>query len=133
MQVTDWRGVFMVLAVLTLLVAVAVSRTPLTGLEAHSYLAIIAVAVVSQLIGHNAMNWALGFLPAAMVAVAILGEPVGATVIAAIVLDEVPTLLELAGAAVVLIGVYVALRHAEPVVAPEPIALEAPPVVAPAE
>lgn len=114
---------------LFLLVAVAVTGTPLLGLEPHSYLAIVAVAVVSQLIGHNAMNWALGFLPAAMVAVAILGEPVGATVIAAIVLDEVPTLLEIAGAAVVLIGVYVALRHAEPVIAPEPIAPELVPVV----
>jgi drug/metabolite transporter (DMT)-like permease len=118
---------------LALLAGAAVTRTPLLGLEAHSYLAILAVAVVSQLIGHNAMNWALGFLPAAMVAVAILGEPVGATVIAAIVLDEVPTLLELAGAAVVLIGVYVALRHAEPVIAPEaapgPIAPDGVPVV----
>ena len=109
---------------LFLLVAVAVSGTSLTGHPAESYLAIIAVAVVSQLIGHNAMNWALGFLPAAMVAIAILGEPVGATVIAAFVLDEVPTLLELGGAGVVLIGVYLALRHAEPVIAPEPFAPE---------
>lgn len=109
---------------LFLLIAVAVTRTPLLGLETHSYLAILAVAIVSQLIGHNAMNWALGFLPAAMVAVAILGEPVGATLIAAIVLDEVPTLLELAGAAVVLIGVYIALRHAQPVSPPEPAAAE---------
>ncbi len=109
---------------LFLLIAVAVTRTPLLGLETHSYVAILAVAIVSQLIGHNAMNWALGFLPAAMVAVAILGEPVGATLIAAIVLDEVPTLLELAGAAVVLIGVYIALRHAQPVSPPEPAATE---------
>ena len=109
---------------LFLLVAVAVSGTSLTGLPAGSYLAIIAVAVVSQLIGHNAMNWALGFLPAAMVAIAILGEPVGATVIAVFVLDEVPTLLELVGAAVVLVGTYLALRHAEPVIAPEPFAPE---------
>jgi drug/metabolite transporter (DMT)-like permease len=52
-----------------------------------------------------------------VVAVAILGEPVGATLIAAIVLDEVPTLLELAGAAVVLLGVYFALRDVEAAVA----------------
>jgi drug/metabolite transporter (DMT)-like permease len=118
---------------LFLLIAVAVTRTSLLGLEAHSYLAIVAVAVVSQLVGHNAMNWALGFLPAAMVAVAILGEPVGATIIAAIVLDEVPTLLEAAGAAVVLVGVYVALRHAEPVIAPEAIAPDRVPAVGPEE
>ena len=112
-------SVYTMTAVLLLLAALA-TRTQLAGLEPHSYAAIVAVAVVSQLIGHNAMNWALGFLPAAMVAIAILGEPVGATLIAAIVLDEVPTPLELAGAAVVLIGVYVALRHAEPVVPPGP-------------
>jgi len=115
---------------LMLLTAVVVTRTSLIGLEAHSYFAIAAVAVVSQLVGHNAMNWALGFLPAAMVAIAILGEPVGATVIAAIVLDEVPTLLETAGAAVVLIGVYLALRHAEPVIAPEAVPPDKTPVVA---
>ncbi|MDA0351084.1 MAG: DMT family transporter [Chloroflexi bacterium] len=121
------------LTALFLLVAVAVSGTPLTGHPASSYLAILAVAVVSQLIGHNAMNWALGFLPAAVVAIAILGEPVGATVIAAFVLDEVPTLLELAGAMVVLAGVYVALRHAAPVIAPEPIAPEIAAMTGPAK
>jgi len=98
---------------LLLLVAALVSGTALRGQPADSYLAIVALAIASQLVGHNALNWTLGFLPAAVVAVAILGEPVGATLIAAIVLDEVPTLLELAGAAVVLLGVYFALRDVE--------------------
>jgi drug/metabolite transporter (DMT)-like permease len=102
---------------LLLLVAALVSGTALRGQPADSYLAIVALAIASQLVGHNALNWTLGFLPAAVVAVAILGEPVGATLIAAIVLDEVPTLLELAGAAVVLLGVYFALRDVEAAVA----------------
>jgi drug/metabolite transporter (DMT)-like permease len=80
----------------------------------------VGLAIVPQLVGHNAFNWSLGFLPAAVVAVAILGEPVGATAIAAIVLDEVPTLLELAGGAVVLLGVYVALRDVNATDRPEP-------------
>ena len=45
-----------------------------------------------------------------VVAIAILGEPVGATLIAATLLDEVPTLLEWVGSAVVLLGVYIGLR-----------------------
>ena len=97
---------------LLLLGGVFASGTSLTGHSTESYAAIVALAIVPQLIGHNAFNWSLGFLPAAVVAVAILGEPVGATLIAAIVLDEVPTLLEFAGATVVLLGVYVALRDA---------------------
>ena len=102
-------GVYSMTALL-LLVAVFVSGTPLTGHSTGSYAAIVALAIVPQLIGHNAFNWSLGFLPAAVVAVAILGEPVGATAIAAIVLDEMPTLLEFVGAVVVLFGVAVALR-----------------------
>jgi drug/metabolite transporter (DMT)-like permease len=102
---------------LLLLAAALISGATLRGQPADSYLAIVALAIAAQLVGHNALNWTLGFLPAAVVAVAILGEPVGATLIAAIVLDEVPTLLELAGAAVVLLGVYFALRDVEAAVA----------------
>ena len=112
-------GVYSMTA-LMLLALVFASGTPLTGHSAGSYAAIVALAIVPQLIGHNAFNWSLGFLPAAVVAVAILGEPVGATMIAAIVLDEVPTLLELIGGAVVLFGVYVALRAVDAIDGPEP-------------
>ncbi len=86
--------------------------TALGGHPASAYGAIVLLALVPQLIGHNAMNWALGSLSAAVVAVAILGEPVGSALIAAVLLDEVPTLLEAIGGAVVLAGVYVALRGA---------------------
>lgn len=96
-----------------ILVALAVGTgTALGGHPASSYGYIVLLALVPQLIGHNAMNWALGSLSAAVVAVAILGEPVGSALIAAVLLDEVPTLLEAAGGAVVLAGVYVALRGA---------------------
>jgi len=39
-----------------------------------------------------------------------LGEAVGATILAAIVLQETPSALEMAGALLVLTAVYVALR-----------------------
>ena len=102
--------VYGVAAVLLLLAAV-VTRTPLGGLSVEAYLLIAAMAAVPQLIGHNAINWALATVPAAIVAVAILGEPAIAMVIASLVVDEVPTLLELVGGTVILGGVYVALRR----------------------
>ncbi|MQC18111.1 MAG: EamA family transporter [Chloroflexi bacterium] len=103
--------VYSITALLLLAVTVA-SRTPLFGLAPAAYLFIAIMAAVSQLIGHNAINWALATVPAAVVAVAILGEPAITVVIAAFLIDEVPTLLELIGGAVVLAGVYVALRGA---------------------
>lgn len=103
--------VYSVTAVL-LVGLVLATGTPLGGHPRSAYVFIVLLALVPQLIGHNAMNWALGSLSATVVAVAILGEPVGAALIAAALLGEVPSLLEAVGGAVVLAGVYVALRGA---------------------
>ena len=112
-NLTYGASVYSVAAVV-LLLAVAASGTPLTGHPAEAYLLIVALAAGPQLVGHNALNWALGALPAATVAVVTLGEPVGATVIAAVLLDEWPSASEVAGSIVVLLGVGVALGHRFP-------------------
>ncbi len=98
------------IAAVALLVAVAASGESLLGWGAEAYIFIVLLALVPQLVGHGALTWALGSLPAAVVAVAVLGEPVGATAIGATLLGERPTLLEALGAALLLAGVYVALR-----------------------
>lgn len=92
--------------------ALVISGTPLAGHPREAYVAMALLALVPQLVGHNALNWALGSLPAAVVAVAILGEPIGAAIIAMPLLGEAPRAIEVAGGAVVLIGVYLALRDA---------------------
>lgn len=112
LSLASYGAVVYSLTAVMLLAAAVATGTRLVGLEGEAYLWIALMAVVCQLGGHNAINWSLGALPAAVVAVAILGEPVMTSIIAGIVLDEVPTLLELCGGAVVLAGVYVALRGA---------------------
>jgi drug/metabolite transporter (DMT)-like permease len=104
-------GTYAVSAVL-LVAAVILTRDPFTGYSAKTFLMFGLLALVPQLIGHSAINWSLAYVPAALVAVAILGEPVGATVLATVVLAEIPTPLELLGTALVLSGVYIALRPA---------------------
>ena len=98
------------IAAIALLLALAVSGDSPLGWGAEAYILIALLALVPQLMGHGALTWALGSLPAAVVAVAVLGEPVGATAIGATLLGERSTLLEAAGAALLLVGVYVALR-----------------------
>ena len=98
------------IAAIALLAALAASGESLLGWGAEAYSFIVLLALVPQLMGHGALTWALGSLPAAVVAVAVLGEPVGATAIGATLLGERPTLIEALGAALLLAGVYVALR-----------------------
>lgn len=96
-------------------VALLASGHTVGGQPRDAYLYILLLALVPQLIGHGAFNWALGSLPAAIVAVPILGEAVGATLISATLLDEVPTLRQWLAGAIVLSGVYVVLRSARAV------------------
>jgi drug/metabolite transporter (DMT)-like permease len=65
-----------------------------------------------MLLGHTVLNWVLEFLPAYIVNLVLLGEPVGATLIAAVLpgIREVPGLATLGGGALVLAGVLIAAR-----------------------
>jgi drug/metabolite transporter (DMT)-like permease len=71
-----------------------------------------ALALGPMLLGHTGMNYALRYLPAYVVALTILGEPVGATALGALLpgIREVPGPRTLVGGAVILIGVVAAAR-----------------------
>lgn len=70
----------------------------------------LALAVFPQIVGHTSLNWALGYLPVGLVAIVLLGEPVGSTILAAIFLKEIPASLELAGGVIILTGIFLASR-----------------------
>jgi drug/metabolite transporter (DMT)-like permease len=71
---------------------------------------ILALALGPQLIGHTTFNWALRRLPATLVAIAILGEPVGSALLAYGLLGERFAPLQLAGFVLLLLGIFVAAR-----------------------
>lgn len=88
-----------------LLPAAVVLEAPLVGFGPQTWLALLALAAGPQLVGHIGLNYAVRFLPAATVSAVVLLEPVGAAALGAAVLGEVPSLVELVGAGVVLVGV----------------------------
>ncbi|MEQ1693308.1 MAG: DMT family transporter [Gemmatimonas sp.] len=86
-------------------------------------LAIFAgLAVGPMLLGHTGMNWALGHLPAYVVNLTMLGEPIGATILAALLpgIAEVPGAGTLVGGAMVLGGVLLAAQRASTPAGAEP-------------
>jgi drug/metabolite transporter (DMT)-like permease len=68
----------------------------------------VGLAVIPQLLGHTSYNYALGYLPAAYVSISTLAEPIGATLLAIMFLQEAPGLLELAGGVIILAGIGIA-------------------------
>lgn len=97
-------------AALLLLATLFVAGQSLGGYSTRTYALLGLIALVPQLIGHTAINRTLGRMPAMVVAVAILGEPVGSTILAAVFLDELPTVLQVLGGLIVLAGVFLGIR-----------------------
>jgi len=88
---------------------------PYGGYPAATYFFVAVLAVVPQLIGHTGLNYAAKHLDPAVVAAALLLEPVVSGVLALVLFGEEPGALTLFGAVVLLTGIGVALRAAAPV------------------
>ncbi len=74
------------------------------------WLCLLGLALGPQLLGHSSYNWALGYLPAATVSVALLGEPIGTTILALFILRETPSWIELTGGVLILLGIFITVR-----------------------
>lgn len=101
-------------AFLTLLAIGAMRGIPIAPQPRREIAIFIGLAIGPMLLGHTGMNWALKFLPAYVVNLLVLGEPVGATALGAIipVIHQVPSAMTLVGGAVVLTGVIIAATGA---------------------
>ena len=91
-------------AAVTLAVLSAAARVSLAGHSLRTYAFLLALAVVPTLGGHGLVNRSLRLLPAPTVGLFLLGEPVGATILAYFFFHEVPSPWTLAGGAVVLVA-----------------------------
>lgn len=96
-------------AVLLVIAALAAGQRP-ADVAPASWAWIALLALIPQLLGHSTFNWALRHLPAALVSVALLGEPVGSALLAWAFLREAPTAAVAAGGALILAGLLLASR-----------------------
>lgn len=98
-------------AVLLLAAALAGGRPPAVP-GAVAFLACLALGLGPQLLGHGAINLALRHLGATAVALALLGEPVGAALLAWAVLGERPDLPQACGFLLILAGIAAGMPRA---------------------
>jgi drug/metabolite transporter (DMT)-like permease len=98
-------------AAFTLIVFSLASQESFFGYSPSTYFYLILLALIPQLIGHTTFNWALKYLPASMVAITILGEPVGSTILAYFVLGEGLTSWKVLGGMLIFAGILIALKR----------------------
>lgn len=96
-------------AALTLWLGVLATQSPVSGFTSGQWGLLLLMALIPQGVGHTLLNRSLKSLPASMVAVAILGEPVFASLMAMPVLGEYPQGMQIAGGLAVIAGVGLAV------------------------
>jgi drug/metabolite transporter (DMT)-like permease len=95
---------------LILILFALIFQKPFFGYSSSTYFYLFLLALVPQLMGHTTFNWALKYLPASVVAVTILGEPMGSTLLAYFILGEGLTLWKVIGGMSIFAGILIALR-----------------------
>jgi len=108
--VATYAGVVYGIGGLVIAVLAFASGHSLTAFSQRDALLWLALILVPTMAGHTVFNWALKHLPASVVGVSILGEPVLTTTWAWLLLHEAPPGAAFVGGAAILAGLYVALR-----------------------
>lgn len=114
-----WSYVAVVYGVTALLLLIAVLVTPgapLVGFRSADWWIFLALAAGPMMLGHTGVNYAIRYVPAYVANLFILGEPLGATLIAWLLpaIREIPPLQTLVGGALILLGIVVGTRRETP-------------------
>jgi drug/metabolite transporter (DMT)-like permease len=84
-----------------------------TGYPPAVYGYMLLMALLPQLVGHTTINWAVRHVSPTWVTLVILFEPVAASILGYWIFGEVPTVQVWLGAAVLLLGVAIAVVSSE--------------------
>lgn len=82
-----------------------------TGYPPLTYLWFGLMALIPQLVGHTSFNWAVNHISPTLVTLAILMEPIGASILGYLIFEEIPSLQVAIGAGVLLLGVAISILH----------------------
>jgi len=84
-----------------------------TGYPLQVWMMFLLLALAAGICGHLVLNWSLKFVQAPIVSVSILGESVGATILAWLIFGEYLMWYQFIGGFLILTGIYIANTNRE--------------------
>jgi drug/metabolite transporter (DMT)-like permease len=110
------------LSAILLFLSAGVAGDKLVVVDWREIVLFLMLALVPTIFGHTMFNYALKKVPAHVISTSVLGEPVGASLLAYLLLPgEVPGVWIIAGGALVVVGLYVVLALGYEEVKPPPV------------
>ncbi len=101
-------GLMYAVSLVVLLVFVQWQGVALWPQPSRAWWAFVALAIGPMLLGHTLLSYALRYLPAHVVNLTSIGEPIGAGILAWLLLNEVPGVPTMIGGAIAVVGLLVA-------------------------
>ena len=95
-------------ATVTAVALMLITNTPFTGYVPEAYGWLVLLTITAQLIAHGAMNYALGFVSATFVSITAQVSSVLSAIGAFLVFGETPTILQVVGSLIIIVGVSIA-------------------------
>ncbi|MBG9791542.1 multidrug transporter [Paenibacillus dendritiformis] len=87
---------------------------PMSGYPGREWLLFLLMALVPTVLGHMLFNWLLKYVSATSISMSVLGEPVGASLLAWILLGEMMTALQASACVLLIAGVWIFLQYDKP-------------------
>ncbi|MFW9978351.1 MAG: DMT family transporter [Candidatus Thorarchaeota archaeon] len=109
LPITVYTSVVYITAAIVTLVQCILLGINVIVLEPTEIVIFIALAIFPTALGHSVNNYLLTLVPAYVVSSAVLGEPIGATLLAVVFLGEIPPPLTIVGFGIILFGIVLVL------------------------
>jgi drug/metabolite transporter (DMT)-like permease len=94
-------------AAISLILMSLVTGTKLVNYSLSTYRSFFLIALIPMIFGHTLYNWSLRYLSAPVVSLSLLGEPIGASILAYLFLGEIPTHFTILGGIITLAGILI--------------------------
>lgn len=109
---TTYAFVVYTVGAITLFFICLLFDVPVYNLIPRDYAIILLMAVVSGIFGHTLYNWSLGYIRASVMSVALLGEPIGSSLLAFVIpwIHQAPSFYTIVGGGIIFIGIYLTAR-----------------------
>jgi drug/metabolite transporter (DMT)-like permease len=98
---------------LVLLVICVVLRSPLGTISTRDFGILVLLALIPGILGHTLYNWSLRHVRASLASVALLGEPIGSSLLAIVApwIQQVPSEFTILGGGIILFGIYLTAKN----------------------
>jgi drug/metabolite transporter (DMT)-like permease len=111
LSLVTYTFIVYLISTIVLLLYVLIKGEKLGPYPKEEWVYFLLLAIIPTLLGHTLFNWSLKWLSTSTISMAILFEPVGASILAYYLLGEAVILSQVIGGGIILLGIFLFVKE----------------------